>query len=58
VKGTSTPVFERTTTSPFVELTPSEQERMPKGKTFVWTVVAQGKDGTTLGSGQATFKVR
>ncbi len=58
VKGTSTPVLERTVTTPFVELSTAEQERMPRGKTFVWTIVAQGKDGSTLGSGQATFKVR
>jgi len=58
VKGTSTPVVERMITTSEVNLTPTEQERMPRGKTFVWTVVAQGKDGSTIGSGQATFKVR
>lgn len=46
------------TTTSSVELTTDEQARMPRGKTFVWTVVAQGKDGSTIGSGQATFKVR
>ena len=58
VKGTSTPVLERMITTSSVDLTTDEQARMPRGKTFVWTVVAQGKDGSTIGSGQATFKVR
>ena len=58
VKGTSTPVVEHMITTSSVELTTDEQARMPRGKTFVWTVVAQGKDGSTIGSGQATFKVR
>jgi len=58
VKGTSVPVLERMVTSPSVELTPDEQARMPRGNTFVWTVAAQGKDGSTIGAGQATFKVR
>ena len=58
VKGTSTPILERMITTSSVELTTDEQARMPRGKTFVWTVVAQGKDGSTIGSGQATFKVR
>lgn len=58
VKGTSTPVLERMTTTSSVDLTTDEQARMPRGKTFVWTVVAQGKDGSPIGSGQATFKVR
>lgn len=58
VKGATTPVLERMVTSPYFELTPEERARMPRGKTFVWTVVAQGKDGSTIGGGQATFKVR
>jgi hypothetical protein len=58
VKGTSTPVVERMLTTSSLELTTSEQQRLPRGKTFIWTVVAQGKDGSTIGSGQATFKVR
>ena len=58
VKGTSVPVLERMVTTSSVELTPDEQARIPRGKTFVWTVVAQGKDGSTIGAGQATFKVR
>ena len=37
---------------------PDEQARMPRGNAFIWTVVAQGKDGSTIGAGQATFKVR
>jgi hypothetical protein len=58
VKGTSTPVFERMGTAASIELTPTEVSRMPRGNTFVWTVVAQGKDGSSIGAGQATFKVR
>jgi hypothetical protein len=58
VKGESNPIVERMVTSPSVELTPGEQQRMPRGKTFVWTVVAQGKDGSTIGAGQSSFKVR
>ena len=58
VKGENTPIVERMVTTSFVELTPGEQARIPRGKTFVWTVVAQGKDGSTIGAGQQTFKVR
>ena len=58
VKGTSTPVLERMITTSSVDLTTDEQARMPRGKTFVWTVVAQAKDGSTMGAGQATFRVR
>lgn len=58
VKGTNTPVVERMGTAASIELTPTEQSRMPRGNTFVWTVVAQGKDGSSIGAGQATFKVR
>ena len=58
VKGENTPIVERMVTTSSVELTPGEQARIPRGKTFVWTVVAQGKDGSTIGAGQQTFKVR
>jgi hypothetical protein len=58
VKGTSTPVLERMVTSASIELTSAEQARMPRGNTYVWTVVAQGKDGSTLSAGKATFTVR
>jgi len=58
VKGTNTPVLERMVTSPSVELSPEEQALMPRGKTFDWTVAAQGKDGSTIAAGRATFKVR
>jgi hypothetical protein len=58
VKGDGTPVFERMVTSPSIELTPDDQAKMPRGKQLVWTVVAQGKDGSTIGAGQTTFKVK
>jgi hypothetical protein len=58
VKGTNTPVLERMGTTSSFDLTPTEQARMPRGNTFVWTVVAQGKDGSSIGAGQATFKLR
>jgi hypothetical protein len=58
VKGSNTPVLERMGTTSSIDLTPTEQARMPRGNTFVWTVVAQGKDGSSIGAGQATFKVR
>jgi hypothetical protein len=58
VKGSGTPILERMVTTPSIELTPEEQARMPHGKALVWTVVAQGKDGSTIGAGQTTFKVK
>jgi len=58
VKGTNTPILERMVTSPSVELSPDERARMPRGNTYVWTVVAKAKDGSTLSAGQSTFKVR
>jgi hypothetical protein len=58
VKGTSQPVFERASTAPSFEMAPEERVRIPKGKSYVWTVVAQAKDGSTIGAGQASFKVR
>jgi hypothetical protein len=58
VKGETMPTVQRMTTTTFVELTPDEQARMTRGKAFVWTVAAQGKDGTTIAAGQSSFKVR
>ena len=58
VRGNTTPIFERMLTAPSFELTPDERARMKGGSTYVWTVVAQGKDGSTIGAGQSTFKVR
>jgi hypothetical protein len=58
VKGSSTPVLERMTTDNAIDLTADDQARMPRGNSFVWKVVAQGKTGSTIGEGQATFKVR
>jgi hypothetical protein len=58
VKGDSQPVVERFVTTPFVELTADERARIPSGKSFVWSVTAQAANGSTLGAGQSTFKVR
>ena len=58
VKGSSVPVLERMATSTSIELSPDERAKIPRGTSFVWTVVAQGKDGSTIGAGQSTFKVR
>jgi hypothetical protein len=58
VKGSSTPILERMVTSPSVELLPDERTLMRRGQSYIWTVVAQGKDGSTIGAGQATFKLR
>jgi hypothetical protein len=58
VKGSRTPILERMGTSPSIELSPDEQARIPRGSSFIWTVTAQAKDGSTLSAGQATFKVR
>ena len=57
-KGAAMPIFERASTEPTFELTPDERLKMPKGKTYVWTVVAQGKNGATIAAGQSGFKVR
>jgi hypothetical protein len=58
VKGTSDPIIERATTTSWFEPTPEERARMKKGKSYVWTVIAQAKDGSTTSAGQAQFKVR
>jgi hypothetical protein len=58
VKGGSVPIVERMVTSPSVELSSEERARMQRGTSFIWTVVAQGKDGSTISAGQSTFKVR
>jgi len=58
VKGSGDPVFERVVTATSIELTPDDRARMPAGKTYVGTVVAQAKDGSTLGSGETTFRIR
>jgi hypothetical protein len=57
-KGVTVPFFERASTASSFELTPEERAKFTRGKTFVWTVVAQGKNGTTIGAGQSGFKVR
>jgi len=58
VKGSTMPVLEKMTTSSAIELTPDEIARMPRGKRFTWTVVAQAKNGSTLGTGESSFKVK
>jgi hypothetical protein len=58
VKGTSDPIIERATTEAWFEPTPEERARMQKGKAYVWTVIAQAKNGSTTSAGQAQFKVR
>ncbi|HEX4825852.1 MAG TPA: hypothetical protein VFV19_16240 [Candidatus Polarisedimenticolaceae bacterium] len=57
-KGATTTLFERASTTTSFELTPEERAKMPKGKSYVWTVVAQAKSGSTLAAGQSAFKVR
>jgi len=57
-KGSGMPVFERITTSPSIELSADDQARIPRGNTYIWKVVAQGKNGTTIAEGVSTFKVR
>ena len=57
-RGEGTPVLDRFTIDPSLELTPEERASLPKGKTYVWTVVAQGQNGATLGAGQSTFRLR
>ena len=57
-KGAAMPIFERASTTSTFELTPEERAKMPKGKSYVWTVVAQGQNGSTLAAGQSNFKVR
>jgi hypothetical protein len=58
VKGSPTPVLERRLTSPTLDLSSDEQARLPRGESFTWTVVAQGKDGSTIATGQGSFRVR
>jgi len=58
VKGTSDPLIERATRTAYFEPTPEERARLAKGNTFIWTVVAQAKDGSTMGAGKAQFKLR
>jgi hypothetical protein len=58
VKGSTSPVLEKLTTNSSIDLTPDETARMPRGKRFVWTVVAQAKNGSTLGTGESSFKVK
>ena len=57
-RGEGAPLVDRFTTEPSVELTAAERASVSKGKTYVWTVVAQGPNGSTLGAGQSTFRVR
>ena len=58
VKGAASPVFERATTATSVELLPEERAKFATGTTYVWTVVAQGKNGAPIGAGQSGFKIR
>jgi hypothetical protein len=57
-RGEGTPVVDRFTTETSVDLSPQDRALITKGKTYVWTVVAQGQNGATLGAGQSTFRVR
>lgn len=56
-RGEGTPILDRFTMEPYVELTADERAQLPKGY-YVWTVVAQGQNGATIGAGQSTFRVR
>ena len=58
VKGSGDPIFERVVTNPSLELTADDRARMTGGTTYVGTVVAQARDGSTMGTGQTTFRVR
>jgi hypothetical protein len=58
VKGTSDPFLERVVTAPSLDLTAEEQARIPRGKSLVWTVVAQARDGSAMAAGQSTFDLR
>lgn len=58
VKGESQPVVERYVTTPYVELTADERGRLAKGKSFVWSVTAQAANGSAIGAGQSTFRLR
>jgi len=58
VKGSPNPVLERRLTSPSFDLSSAEQALLPRGESFTWTVVAQGKDGSTIATGQSNFKLK
>ena len=57
-KGLANPMLERATTATSFELLPEERSKFAKGTAYVWTVVAQGKDGSAIAAGQSGFKVR
>ena len=57
-KGAANPILERATTATSFELLPEERAKFAKGNAYVWTVVAQGKDGSAIAAGQSNFKVR
>jgi hypothetical protein len=58
VKGAASPVFERATTATSFELLPDERAKFATSTKYVWTVVAQGKDGAPIGAGQSGFRIR
>ncbi len=58
IQGEGNPVLEKIVTTAYLDLSPDEQARLPRGKTYVWTVTVQAKDGSNMAAGQATFKVR
>ena len=57
-KGATSPILERATTATSFELLPEERAKFAKGGAYVWTVVAQGRDGSALAAGKSGFKVR
>ena len=57
-KGLANPLLERATTATSFELLPEERAKFANGTAYVWTVVAQGRDGSAIAAGQSGFKVR
>lgn len=57
-KGAGNPILERATTATSFELLPEERAKFAKGTAYVWTVVAQSRDGSAIAAGKSGFKVR
>ncbi|HJQ99300.1 MAG TPA: hypothetical protein VJ826_13385 [Candidatus Polarisedimenticolaceae bacterium] len=57
-KGAVGPLLERATTATSFQLLPEERARFAKGTSYVWTVIAQDRNGSAIAAGQSSFKVR
>lgn len=55
IEGQPVPLIERQTKDPKITLTQEEGYKIQAGKTYVWTITARRRDGSSIGTGKGKF---